>query len=154
MSFAPSEDSDQPGHPPSLLRVFALRMKKHRVLSYPLSALRRLGSDWVDAQADPSLRWAHRSFCWFCHEAAHIIICIYTLIALTRLAVLLATSFALWTKCLLATGLSVFEEAKRQALQRAEVCLATTVAADNTWKTSQGTFLFIKLHIYLIQLFS
>ena len=19
-----------------------------------------------------SLRWAHRSFCWFCHEAAHI----------------------------------------------------------------------------------
>ena len=25
---APSEDSDQPGHPPSLIRVFAVRMKK------------------------------------------------------------------------------------------------------------------------------
>ena len=29
-------------------------------------------SDWADAQADLSLRWAHRSFCWFCHEAAHL----------------------------------------------------------------------------------
>ena len=27
-------------------------------------------SDWVDAQADLSLRWAHRSFCWFCHVEA------------------------------------------------------------------------------------
>ena len=30
-------------------------------------------SDWADAQADLSLRWAHMPFCWFCHEAAHII---------------------------------------------------------------------------------
>ena len=51
-------DSDQPGHSPSL--------------SYPLSALRRLGSDWADAQADLSLRWAHNQFCWFCHEAAQL----------------------------------------------------------------------------------
>ena len=28
-------------------------------------------SDWVDAQADLSLCWAHMSFCWFCHEEAH-----------------------------------------------------------------------------------
>ena len=26
----------------------------------------------TDAQADLSLRWAQSSFCWFCHEAAHI----------------------------------------------------------------------------------
>ena len=38
---APSEDSDQPGHPPSLIRVFAVRIKKAWVLSYPLSARRR-----------------------------------------------------------------------------------------------------------------
>ena len=25
----------------------------------------------LDAQADLSLRWAHRSFCWFCHETTH-----------------------------------------------------------------------------------
>ena len=29
-------------------------------------------SDWADAQADLSLRWAHMSVCWFCHEAAQI----------------------------------------------------------------------------------
>ena len=39
---AASEDSDQPGHPPSLIRVFAVRMKKAWVLSYPLSTQRRL----------------------------------------------------------------------------------------------------------------
>ena len=43
---APSEDSDQPGHPPKLS-------------SY---GQRRLWSDWVDAQADLSLRWAHSHF--------------------------------------------------------------------------------------------
>ena len=62
---APSEDSDQPGHPPSLIRVFAVRMKKPWVLSYPFSAQGRLGSDWADAQADLSLRWAHSHFVGF-----------------------------------------------------------------------------------------
>ena len=42
MACAPSEDSDQPGHPPSQIRVFAVRMKEAWVLSYPLSAQRRL----------------------------------------------------------------------------------------------------------------
>ena len=28
-------------------------------------------SNWADAQADLSLRWAHIPFCWFCHEVAH-----------------------------------------------------------------------------------
>ena len=51
LACAPSKDSDQPGHPPSLIRVFAVRMKKH--------------------SADLSLRWAHRPFCWFCHVVAH-----------------------------------------------------------------------------------
>ena len=78
---APSEDSDQPGHPPSLIRVFAVpdqpghppslirvfavRMRKAWVFSYPLSAQRRLWSDWVDAQAGLSLRWAHSHFVGF-----------------------------------------------------------------------------------------
>ena len=44
---APSEDSDQPWHPPSLIGVFAVRMKKVWVLSYPLSAQRRLRSAWA-----------------------------------------------------------------------------------------------------------
>ena len=62
---APSEDSDQPGHPPRLIRVFAVRMKKAWVLSYPLSPQRRLWSDWTNAQADLSLRWSHNHFVGF-----------------------------------------------------------------------------------------
>ena len=62
---APSEDSDQPRHPPSLIRVFAVRMKKPWILSYPMSAQRRRWSDWADAQADLSLCWAHTHFVGF-----------------------------------------------------------------------------------------
>ena len=61
MACAPREDPDQPGLPPSLIRVFAVRMKKAWVLSYPLSAQRRLWSDW----ADLSLCWAHNHFVGF-----------------------------------------------------------------------------------------
>ena len=74
----PSEDSDQPGHPPSLIRVFAVRMMKAWVLSYPLSTQRGLWSDWADSQADLSLCWAHMRYCWFCHVAAHILLIINT----------------------------------------------------------------------------
>ena len=35
MTRAPSEDSDQPGHPPSLIRVFAVSINNHLILSYP-----------------------------------------------------------------------------------------------------------------------
>ena len=65
MTCAPSEDSDQP--------FFTVRMKKAWVLCHPLSAQRRLWSDWADAQADLILRWAHMPFCWFCHEAVHLL---------------------------------------------------------------------------------
>ena len=62
---APSDDTDQPGHPLSLIRVFAVRMKKAWVLSYSLSAQRSLRSDWADAQADLSLRWVYSHFLGF-----------------------------------------------------------------------------------------
>ena len=52
--------------------VFAVRMKKPWVLSYPLSAQRRLWSGWADAQVDLSLHWEHMPLCWFCHEAAQM----------------------------------------------------------------------------------
>ena len=45
--------------------VFAVRMKKAWVLSYLLSAQRRLWLDWADAQADLRLRWAHSHFVGF-----------------------------------------------------------------------------------------
>ena len=68
---APSEDSDQPGHPPSLIRVFAVRMKKAWVLGYPLSAQRRLIKLGGCPCWSESLLGA-QSFCWSCHVLAHI----------------------------------------------------------------------------------
>ena len=73
---APREDSDQPGHPASLIRVFTVRMKKTWALSYPLSAQRRLWSDWADAQADLSLRWAHSHFVGF--VMSWLVSCLYS----------------------------------------------------------------------------
>ena len=65
MACAPNEDSDQPGHSPSLIRVFVGPVKKPWVLSYPLSAQRRFWSDWADVQADLNLRWVHSHFVGF-----------------------------------------------------------------------------------------
>ena len=57
MVYAPREDrsawdpSPLPPPPPpasSLIRVFVVRLKKAWILSYPLSAQRRLWSDWAD----------------------------------------------------------------------------------------------------------
>ena len=67
MECTSSKDPDQPGHPPSLIRVFTVRMKKAWVLSYPLSAqqwLIRLG--WSESSLGT------QSFCWFCHEVAQL----------------------------------------------------------------------------------
>ena len=57
MTCAPSEESDQPGHPPSRIKVFAVCLKKARILSYPLSAQRRLWSDWADGFVTMRLKW-------------------------------------------------------------------------------------------------
>ena len=56
MICAPNEGSDQPGHPPSLIRVFAVRMKKAWVPCYPLSfvdfVMRRLMYRWAPLKKD------------------------------------------------------------------------------------------------------
>ena len=59
---ASSADSDKPGHPPSLIRVFAVRMEVAQTLSYPLSAEWRVWLDRPDAKADLCLRLAHSHF--------------------------------------------------------------------------------------------
>ena len=72
LTCAPSKDSDQPGHPPSLIRVITVRSMGSQGPKLSSCGQRWLWSDWADAQADLSLHWAHMPFCWFCHEAAHI----------------------------------------------------------------------------------
>lgn len=47
---------------------------------------------------------------------------------------LLATSLADCTKCRLATGLAVLEDARRHVLHSDAVLLAMVVAADNIWQ--------------------
>ena len=71
MACAPSEESDQPGHLPSLIRAFTVCMKEPWVLSYPLSTQWRLWSDWGMPGWSESC-WAHIPFCWFCHEVARL----------------------------------------------------------------------------------
>ena len=65
----PSEDSDQPGHPPSLIRVFAVRSMDSWGPKVSSWWQRRLWSDWADAQADPSLRsmgsWGPKVSSWW-----------------------------------------------------------------------------------------
>ena len=72
MTCAPSEDSDQPGHPPSLIRVFIVRSMGNSGPKLSPCGQRRLWLDWADALADLSLRWVHMPFCRFCHALAHI----------------------------------------------------------------------------------
>ena len=55
--------------------VFAVRMKKACVLSYPLSAQRRLWSDWAEGWFESSQ--GAQSLCWFCHVAAHLFALMY-----------------------------------------------------------------------------
>ena len=62
---APSEDSDQPGHPPSLITVFAVCSMGSSGSKLSSCGQQRLWSDWADAQADLSLRWAHSHFVGF-----------------------------------------------------------------------------------------
>ena len=90
IACVPSEDSDQPGHPPILIRVIAVHMKKAWVLSYPFSAQWRLWSDWADAQADLSLCWAHSHFVGFIMKRLNyecLIISVYCIFSSPELTV-------------------------------------------------------------------
>ena len=64
--FKRTAKTDQTGGMPRLIWVFAGRTCTDS----------EDWSDWADAQADLSLRWAHMPFCWFCHEAAQLVPCI------------------------------------------------------------------------------
>ena len=69
---ATSEDSDQPTHLRSLIRVFADRMCLLQPPGYPMIDKQESLSDWMDKQADLNLCWSHRSYCRFCHALIHM----------------------------------------------------------------------------------
>ena len=67
---APSKDSGQPGHQPSLIRVFAVRW-----MGSWGSSLSSCRQGWL-IRLGGCLGWSEsslgaQSFCWFCLEAAH-----------------------------------------------------------------------------------
>ena len=65
----PSEDSDRPGHPPSLIRVFAVRIGSLATIKHTVKTLIRLGrcSGWSESSLGA------QPHCLFCHEAAQIL---------------------------------------------------------------------------------
>ena len=67
MACVRSKNSDQAGHPPGLNRVFTVCSVGGEGPKLSSCWQRRCRSDWADAQANPSLPWAHMPFCWFCH---------------------------------------------------------------------------------------
>ena len=72
MTCSSSEYSDKPGHPPNLIPVITVCMKKPWVLITERTV--KTLSDSIDAQYDLSLRWVHISFCLFCHALAQMVL--------------------------------------------------------------------------------
>ena len=66
MAYAPSEDSDQPGHPPSLIGVFAVRMKKAH------SGCPGWSESSLGAHAILLVFSRGGSYCWKPHETNHV----------------------------------------------------------------------------------
>ena len=79
---ATSEDSDQPAHSHSLIRVFADRICLLQPPGYPKRDKREPLPYWVDVQADLSVWWSHRDCCRFCHALAQIIFSMKTYVVI------------------------------------------------------------------------
>ena len=69
---ATSEDSDQPAHPGSLIRVFIDRMCLLLPPGYPKRDTREPLPYLVVVLADLCLCWSHRSYSRFCHALAQL----------------------------------------------------------------------------------
>ena len=66
------EDSDQPAHPHSLIRLFTDCMCLLQSQGYPKQDKREPLQYLVDVHTDLSLWWLQRSYCRFCHALAHL----------------------------------------------------------------------------------
>ena len=71
MAFAPSEDTDQPGHLPSLISLCCPHEEK-LYPQVPIECTAKTDQTQPGTQADLSLRFAHMPFYRFCHVLSHI----------------------------------------------------------------------------------
>ena len=81
MACAPSEDSNQPGHQLSLISLHCVLSRQ--IYNDPM-LLHADSEDSDQTGRMPRLIWVwvcwvHRSICWFCHAAAHIMYLIQTI---------------------------------------------------------------------------
>ena len=103
------------------------------VISYPLSAQRRLWSDWAEALADLSLRWAHMSICWFCRAAALIVSECFLLLWCRWQAAVYARSSALCLK----PPLVLYKWAASCQNQQTDMCAAKW-RLRSAWASAQS----------------
>ena len=73
MTCVPSKDSDQPGHPPSLISLHSVHEETLGPY-YPLSAQQRHWSDWLDAGCAGRIggflmTWLNYKWCWSIKES-------------------------------------------------------------------------------------
>ena len=74
---APREDSDQPAHLGSLIRIFTERILNSQWCNVSLCGQRRLWSDCADAQADLSLRLTHMLEGTCSHTEAQLLVMLF-----------------------------------------------------------------------------
>ena len=104
-------ETDHPRHPPSLIRVFAVRFIIWVAKDPNLLQAERDGSDL-------SLCQVHRSFCWFCHALAQIVA--HYFIWFSTSAVLLTSDHGVPGSN--PTGGKILPEAKRHFIAQSLSC--------------------------------
>ena len=102
-TYAPSEDSDQPAHSRSLIRIFRKCILANQGCKVSSCGQRRLwlgcagAQDYADAQADQSLRWAHTSEGTFSYVRLSYIFIFLNIAAAPSLCKLRLTLFGLYS---------------------------------------------------------
>ena len=134
------------GHPPSLISFCCPHEE-----SYPLSAQRRLWSDWADAQADLSLRWALMLICCF-------LTCSNTNIAKNSYFVLLLivsllnlSTLSLWNGVFPSLNLDMPIVANRDVSKKTRNIMASHVDPDETAHSGSTLFAKVSVLVYRIQ---
>ena len=88
-----SKDSDKSVHPPSMARIFVYLSLDSLKAVQGTGDQQRLWSDCVDAQADLSLCWSHKSYCRFCRALAQMPLMVEKLIHNMLISKKLNTSY-------------------------------------------------------------
>ena len=101
----PAKNSDQPGHSPSRIGIFAVRGLGSWGPTFSSCGQRILWSDRADAQADLCLRWTDMPFCWLCHEVPQMYLMPYKTVMIQDLVEWLDTLVSIneWRRPLSAT---------------------------------------------------